>query len=454
MLLYKYLIHGVLVAALVLFITACQSQTAVFSSMHAQRSAPTNTPTNILLVIADDFGLDASPCYDIGKDKPDMPTLQALCQKGVVFDQAWAYPVCTPTRASILSGLHGFRTGARTVDDVLPPMQTLLHAMQKAGYATAVVGKWHVGGKQSALDHPNQMGAHYYAGFLSGALSDYADWRMVINGREQAQTGYATSVLTDQAIAWTLQQQRQPWFLWLAYNAPHAPFHVPPAHLHTSTTLKKSGTKDQSTSTREEVRAMYFAMAQALDHELGRLLESLPAAMRDNTVVIFLGDNGTPGRVAQSPYTRERVKGTVYEGGVRVPLVIAGAGVTRMGERDSALITSTDLFATVLALALAPPTPRADSVNFAAALTQKNFSGRTFALTESHNKDGVTSVAVRDPQYKLIEHSNAAPELYDLLADPFEQRNLLTGTAMPAIAHKASALRGLLQQQGWANTAR
>jgi arylsulfatase B len=400
----------------------------------------TAQPPNIVLVIADDFGLDASPCHAIGKNKPTMPTLQALCKQGVVFDNAWAYPVCTPTRASILTGLHGFRTGVRAVDDVLAPTPTLLHMLQEARYVTAVIGKWHVAGRQPALDHPQQLGAQHYAGFLTGALRDYSRWDMVVDGKSSPQSGYATTVLTDQAIDW-VQAQRQPWFLWLAYNAPHAPFHAPPKHLHTNSVLTNN-----IGASREDAQALYFAMAQAMDHELGRLLESLPKSVRENTVVMFMGDNGTPGRVTQAPYTRDRVKGTVYQGGVQVPLVVAGPGVTRTGAREDALVSSTDVFATVLALALAKPAPRADSVSFAPAFKQADFVGRSHVLTESRNRNS-TSFAIRDRQYKLIESDNSTLELYDMLADPFEARNLLAGDAQAAHRAKAQALLKTLNQE-------
>jgi arylsulfatase B len=425
---------------LILLVVAVLLCTAPIAN--AAETTQAQAKPNILLVIADDFGLDASPCHTIGKEKPTMPTLQALCKQGVVFDNVWAYPVCTPTRASILTGLHSFTTGVRTVDDVLAPTQTLLHALQGAQYATAVIGKWHVGGRQPALDHPQQLGAQYYAGFLTGGLRDYSQWDMVANGKQTSQTGYVTTVLTDQAIDWARKQaQQQPWFMWLAYNAPHAPFHVPPAHLHSNTALSNN-----TNPSRADARAMYFAMAQAMDWELGRLLESLSKPVRDNTVVIFLGDNGTPGRVTQTPYTRDRVKGTVYQGGVQIPLVIAGPGVTRAGGREDALISSTDLFATVLALAGAKSTQRAHSTSFAPALSQADFAGRNHVLTESRGKNS-TAFAIRDQQYKLIELSNNTLELYDLLADPHETRNLLAGNTTTTHKTKAQALLKVLNQE-------
>jgi arylsulfatase A-like enzyme len=127
-------------------------------------------------------------------------------------------------------------------------------------------------------------------------------------------------------------------------------------------------------------------------------------------------------------------------------LVVAGAGVTRAGAGEAALISSTDLFATVLALAGAKPTPRTDSTSFAPALTQANFVGRSHVLTAAQNKNR-TSFAIRDQQYKLIEHSTNTLELYDVRADPLETRNLLAGQADAAHGARAQALLKVLNQE-------
>jgi arylsulfatase A-like enzyme len=410
---------------------------ALISSATAAAPPPdgkaVGTRPNILLVIADDFGLDASPCYAVGAEKPHMPTLEGLCKQGLVFENAWAYPTCTPTRASILTGQHGSRTGVLEVDDVLKPtaptiLQTL--TQRPAGYATAVIGKWHVGGRHADPTHPTQLGAEHYAGFLTGALKDYSSWSMTVNGRTQGQSGYATTVLTDQAIQWT-KGQKQPWFLWLAYNAPHAPFHVPPPELHRQDRLKTGGAKD--------IRSMYFAAAEALDHELGRLLDALPPAVRAQTTVFFMGDNGTPRQVVQAPYLRDHAKGSLYEGGIHIPLVVAGAGVGRVGQREAALVNSTDLFATLAHIAQAPATVPGDSVSFAQALSSSAFSGRSHAYVD-YRQNGTVITAVRDARFKLLELAGDQRQLFDLQTDPHETRDLLSGPPNPSAAAIADGL--------------
>jgi len=377
---------------------------------------------NILFVIADDFGLDASPCHPtIGSLKPSMPNLQALCSQGVVFDNAWAYPVCTPTRASILTGRYGIHTNVMQVDEVLSTsFETILQRVTKAPtpYANAVIGKWHVSGNNAAANSPSLYGAQYYAGFLTGALNDYYAWTLTTNGQTSSQTTYATTVFTDLAINW-VSTQTKPWLLWLAYNAPHTPFHVPPAGLHSQPGLTSSSSD----------RSKYFAAAEALDSEMGRLLASLPTAVRSNTVVVFIGDNGTPQTVVQAPFSRTRAKDSLYEGGIHVPMVVTGAGVTRQGQRNAALINSTDLFATFSEIAKSSTSNPADSVSFAQALSSAAFSGRSHAYMDFRNS-GVISSAVRDAQFKLIDFGSNNRALYNLQSDPYEVTNLL----LPATA--------------------
>jgi arylsulfatase B len=421
----------------------CMGVATMVFAISSYAAETSNSPPNILLVIADDFGLDASPCYSVGAEKPNMPTLQALCKQGLVFDNVWAYPTCTPTRASILTGQYGIHTNVMQVDDVLVPTKTILQAVSQAhsNYATAVIGKWHVGGRNADPNHPSQLGAQYYAGFLTGALKDYFSWDVTINGKQKNESRYSTTALTDYAISW-VSAQKQPWFLWLAYNAPHTPFHVPPAGLHTQSALKAG-----ATASPQNVRSMYFAAAEALDHELGRLLASLPEAVRRNTTVFFIGDNGTPARVTQAPFSRDTAKGSIYEGGIHVPMVVAGASVTRQGQREAALINSTDLFATLANIAQLKHSASADSISFADALSNKNFKGRSHAYMD-FRQDGKVITAIRDARYKLLEFDSGRRQLFDLQADPYETKDLLSTNSTASIlsiADNLVAQRKILQ---------
>jgi arylsulfatase A-like enzyme len=405
------------------------------------------TTPNILLIIADDVGIDASPCYSLGAEKPDMPVLESLCQDGVVFDNVWAYPVCSPTRASIITGRYGFRTGV--LEGVrprggtgLPEGEISLHRFLDENappdYAHAVIGKWHLSDQSNGGNsHPEETGVGHYAGMIRGAHRDYFNWQRIEGGRTSDVAGYSTSVFTDEAIEWIGDQQR-PWFLWLAYTAPHTPFHLPPEDLHGRNDLSGSENDIESNP-----RSYYFAAMEALDTEIGRLLGSLLPEVRANTVVMFIGDNGSPGQVVQSPFERRRSKGTIFEGGVHVPLVVAGAGVSRASQREAALINSTDLFATISEIAGIDLPSYEDSVSFAPLLGGGEQSmPRNFVYTEFETSGDRQSRnngrAIRDSRYKLIELDSGDRMLYDLTEDPAEQNNLLSsgGSAASEIAEQ------------------
>ena len=270
---------------------------------------PSSDTPNILLIIADDMGLDASPGYDIGNLKPNMPTLGVMMSSGITFDNFWAYPTCTPSRASMLTGTHGLRTNVLKVGDELATSETSIQRYldeNVAGvYSTALVGKWHL---SRDANQPIAMGIDYFAGILGGGVDDYYNWSLVENGTTGNSTEYVTTKLTDLAIDWVADQS-QPWFLWLAYNAPHVPFHLPPSNLHSQGDLPT----DQASIDANPL-PYYLAAIEAMDSEMGRLLTSMSQEERDNTLIIFIGDNGTPNQVRQE-YANRRVKGTVYQGG-------------------------------------------------------------------------------------------------------------------------------------------
>ncbi|WP_419914285.1 sulfatase-like hydrolase/transferase [Hoeflea sp.] len=406
---------------------------------------PAYSAPNILLIIADDMGLDASPCYDVGEWKPAMPNLEQLCRDGVVFDNFYAAPMCSPTRATILTGRYGFRTGVGTAvsrrsNNALDPSETTLFQFLDAyaddPYAHGVIGKWHLSNDDNGgSDHPRRAGVGYYAGLIEGTLEDYYSWPRTENGNTEQVNDYVTTAMTDNAIAWIAAQGSRPWFLWLAYVAPHLPLHVPPQELHTVAGL---------TGTQPDMRARaldyYFAALEAMDSEMGRLLSSMSSAERDNTVVIFIGDNGTPNRTVQAPFERRRAKASLYEGGTHVPLIVAGKGVSRHGEREAALVNSTDLFATIAELAGADfpavsDRPE-DSISFAPVLAKGGSGGRDFIYTELFgqmpgarrgNRTNQNGWAMRDSRWKYLHLDEQGDAFFDLSADPFEKNNLMNG---------------------------
>ena len=175
-----------------------------------------NEHPNILLVISDDLGLDASSGYQVGTDLPVTPTLDALAANGLIFDNAWSSPLCSPTRATILTGRYGIHTKVLKPDDPIDLMETSLQSSIDTNvantYSHAVIGKWHLSGPDNGgVDNPNLMGIEHYAGLIRGGVQDYFDWEMVENGRESQSGIYTTTAFADLAIDW-VSEQEEPWF--------------------------------------------------------------------------------------------------------------------------------------------------------------------------------------------------------------------------------------------------
>lgn len=373
---------------------------------------------NIIFIISDDQGLDASPQYSLSSDLPETPNLTAIANSGLIFDNAWVSPTCSPTRAALMTGKHSNRTSVFAPGDELPASEIILQSYLKnhadtSEYASAVIGKWHLGSGNSG---PNDFGIDHFAGIIRGGVQDYNDWSLNVNGTVTTSTNYVTSELTDQAINW-VNAQSAPWFLWLSYNAPHSPFHLPPTGLHNRSL---SGTDADIAA---NPRPYYLAAIEAMDTEFGRLWDSLSTAEQSNTIIIYLGDNGTPRQVKDNSVAQTGSKDTLYQGGVNVPMFISGPAVTRTGERESALISHTDFFPTIAELSGANLPAYQDGRSFADLLSDASSATREDTYTESN--DGWTA---RNDSFKLINNTGGTQELYDLNADPAEQTNLLNSS--------------------------
>ncbi|SDW24032.1 Arylsulfatase A [Lutibacter oricola] len=379
-----------------------------------------NTKPNILMVIADDIGLDASPGYSVGTEKPNMPQLQNLINTGITYNNVWSNPTCSPTRATILTGKYGVNNGVLAVNNTLSTseisIQKYIDTNLNGEYASAVIGKWHL---SNSKNHPENMGIEYYSGSLSGTLTDYWNWKSTENGVQTIATTYNTTEYTNKAIDW-IAEQTKPWFLWLAYNAPHTPFHLPPTDLHFQGSLPT----DQASIDANPL-PYYLAMLEAMDSEFGRLLNSMTSEEKENTVIIFIGDNGTPNQVAQE-YNNKRVKGSLYQGGINVPMVIAGKNVTRINESENALINTTDLFATLANIAGVNVSKINDSNSF-----YESFSNSTTQVREYAYAEDEFNKTIRNNTHKYMLFNNGSESLYNLSIDSLETKNLLKANNLP-----------------------
>jgi arylsulfatase A-like enzyme len=409
-----------------LFFISCSSS-AIQTDDDDEIISITSKP-NILLVIADDVSKDAVPNYTEGISKAYMPILQDLMNTGITFDNTWTYSVCSPTRASILTGKYGINTGVLKADDPISTTEVSLQKYIKDNandpYSTAIIGKWHL---SKVVSDPISMGVDYYAGILNGGVKDYYNWTLYENGKSATSTEYATTKLTDLAINW-VNVQTKPWFLWLAYNAPHTPFHLAPTDLHTQGSLP---TDDASVNANP--LPYYLSALEALDTEMGRFLSSLSAEERANTVIIFIGDNGVPNKVAQSPYEKTKVKESLYQGGINVPMVVSGIGVDRMNVRETALIHSTDLYTTIGNIAGVSTSEIYNSTSFYNLFKDANATKREFVYSEKEDM-----YTIRNTTYKYIKLDNGTEELYKLSTDAYETSNLI-GTTLSTEASTAKA---------------
>lgn len=389
---------------------ACAALVGTLSSLPAQSARavprgklveePTTGPGNILVLIADDLGVDQLAAYGLGTELAPTPNLDGLAAQGVLFRNAWSQPTCTATRATIQTGRYGFRTriGASIYPYSNAPalelgevtLPEMLDLGTGARYAHAMIGKWHLGSYVVGGDFaPNWAGYDHFSGSLEGQIATYFSWRKVVDGVVSTSTRYATSACVDDALLW-IGQQTRPWMCVVGFQAPHAPFHAPPANLHTQSLPGATPTPSCPPPGGTDARPFYRAMVQALDTEIGRLLADLPAGVRARTTVLFLGDNGSESCVRVPPFP-SLGKATVYEGGVSVPLIASGYRVSQ-GE-SSALVSTTDLFATVAELAgvdlgISFPGLELDSVSFAASLQDPGHEQRTWIYAESFTANG------------------------------------------------------------------
>ncbi len=370
---------------------------------------------NILLIIADDIGIDAMNGYQQNSAlMPVTPNLDTLREKGLTFRNAWSTPKCAPTRAAIMTGKYGVKTDILDTPAFLDTSHTsifqALETQTGGVYSDAVIGKWHIA-SGGTFDHVSDMGVDYFEGILYGNVLDYYAWQYTNNqGVTETSNEYASDFLTDKAIDW-VEAQNQPWFLWWALVSPHGPYQTPPANTYVQAPTNTN-------------RQNYMAMIENIDYNIGRLLSSMPADVRDNTVIIFLGDNGGGESVSQN-YPSGQNKGTVYEGATAVPLVMTGPGVARVNEQEQGLVHVMDIYATLLDMFGANlPGGVFNSQSFLNNLTSPNLPMRPYNYTEIKNSSE-DDYAIREDQYKLLEFGDGSQEFYDLINDPLETVNLI-----------------------------
>ncbi|AMQ54836.1 arylsulfatase [Algoriphagus sanaruensis] len=303
---------------------------------------------NIILILTDDQGWGDLSIS--GNSAVATPNLDLLARNGVSFQRFYVSPVCSPTRAEILTGRYHFRSGVYStseggeridLDEVL-----LAEVLRKEGYRTAGYGKWHSGAQYPY--HPNGRGFEDFYGFCSGHWGNYFDPMLEHNGEVVKGNGFIIDDLTDKAIEFVTANREEPFFLYVPYNTPHSPMQVPASYWER---FKEKELLPHRYSGQEDVvhsRAA-LAMVENVDWNVGRLLERVENLdLLDNTIVIFLSDNG-PNGFRWNGDLKGR-KGSVDEGGVRSPFFIYWKGKIEGGKTMHKVASAIDLFPTLLSL--------------------------------------------------------------------------------------------------------
>lgn len=405
---------------------------ALVLGLLAALAAGQQPPQHVVVVVLDDVGIDKVGAYGHPTAGPT-PVLDVLAATGLRFTSAYADPRCSPSRCAMLTGRYGSRTGIGSpvpvydpASDPFLPAATEPWLPLQIPARSYLAGKWHLTHTADPDYHtdPLAKGFTWWRGHLVNPQLAQGEglysWKKQINGGEVT---VSTFITTDNALeAWNALSASagQSSLVWLALQAAHPPWdETPPAGLYTPVGGPQTQAKRQQYS------------LQAGDTLLGQLMlfyaQQLPTDFA-TTIWIVLGDNGTPSQAIEAPEPPSHGKGTVYQGGVHVPLIVWGSGVTR-GVTDE-LVHAVDVWATVIDLfdATRPSRPRSDSISFAPVIAG-GAGGRAVVYCRAHEPNGVGPYTLRehcatDGHWKLLEHTTGAPELYALDLDPYEQVDL------------------------------
>ncbi len=413
---------------------------------------------NIVLILADDLGYGDLSCY--GAKDLKSPRIDALAARGMTFTNFYANcPVCSPTRAALLTGCYPelvgvpgvIRTHADNSWGYLSPSATLLpQRLAERDYRTAIIGKWHLG--LESPNTPTERGFELFHGFLGDMMDDYYHHRrhdinyLRLNNKTIDPTGHATDLFTEWACDYLREASSdKPFFLYLAYNAPHSPIQPP------DDWLKRVKQREPNIS---DKRARLVALIEHLDDGIGRVLKTLSETGLDkNTLVVFTSDNGGDLNHAATNGPLRDGKGSMYEGGLKVPACVVWPGHIAAGSRTDFPAMTMDLFPTLLAAAGAKAQPGIDGASFLPTLLgklQPPLREEWFFQRREGGMDygGKTIEAVRKGDWKLLQNSPFGPlELYNLRDDPLESKNLIDTERRPA-AELAAALRRHIQRAG------
>jgi arylsulfatase A-like enzyme len=390
---------------------------------------------NIVMILADDLGYGDLSSY--GAKDLKTPHIDNLVAKGMRFDNFYANcPVCSPTRASLLTGRYPdlvgvpgvIRTHLRNNWGYLAPQAVLLpKLLKRVGYHTAIVGKWHLGLEPPNI--PNVRGFDHFHGYLGDMMDDYYNHRrhginyMRLNNKEIDPKGHATDLFSQWAVDYIKERSRskQPFFLYLAYNAPHTPIQ-PPKEWFEKVKERENNISDK--------RARLVALIEHMDEGVGKVIASLKDnGLDNNTLIIFTSDNGGQLNVGANNGPLRAGKQDMYEGGIRVPMCAVWPGKITPDSRSDRVALTMDLFPTICEAAGTAVDYEIDGRSILPALLGKSRPAEERFLfwvrREGGGYGGRAYYAARYGDFKLVQNSPFEPlELYNLKDDPQEQNPL------------------------------
>jgi arylsulfatase A-like enzyme len=393
----------------------------LISSFTAQAQHP-----NIIYIMTDDMGYADLSCY--GRKDYQTPNLDKLASQGMKFINAYsAAPVCTPTRTALMTGRFPARTQVGLMEPLAtgrkdssigltPDIPSLAMLVRKAGYETALIGKWHLGYRP--VNSPNKNGFDYFFGIHSGAadyISHKGDGRkddLYENETPISVEGYFTEIIADKAIHFLKQSHKKPFFLSINFTAPHWPWQGPTDKAYPDSVRFTSGGSP----------AIYAAMMKSLDDAVGNIMRTLEdQQLSKNTLVIFTNDNG--GEKFSDMGGLSNSKMSVWEGGIRVPAFVRWPGKIKPGSNTEQVAVTMDWTATILATAGAKPDKKfpLDGINLLPVLTskKKNIQRELYwRVFQRKNQK-----AVRSGDWKFIQDEKGE-YLFNIATDPGEKNNL------------------------------
>ena len=371
---------------------------------------------NVILILADDQGWGDLSLH--GNTNIRTPNIDSLADQGAQLSRFYVSAVCAPTRASLLTGRYHWRTGVTGVDRGQERLNldevTLADILKKAGYATGCFGKWHNGSHYPY--HPLGRGFDEFYGFCSGHWSNYFDTKVDHNGQEVQGRGFIADDLTNKAIGFIEEHKDKPFFCYIPYNTPHSPFQVPDEFFDE---VKQRGLKFLSRYSEKEDKTTTMAalaMCENIDWNVGRVLAKLKELnLEDNTIVIYLSDNGPNSWRWNSGYKGK--KSSLDEGGLRVPFLIRWPGKIEAGLKIDEMCAHIDLVPTLCGFLEIDyqPLKSLDGISFKSLLRQSAGELPQRSFYSLQNKKS----SIRSHRY--MANKNA---LYDLLNDSEQRVNL------------------------------